>query len=354
VKILYLIPRLEPSGAAKQFSLLATGLPRERFELCVCALGRAGAIAPPLRTAGIQVEELGWHRAFDPGSLWRLGGLAKQFQPDVIHTWGPLALRVARMLPALRGYRLIVSFPFTPSERGPWAGRLERWLLQRAERVAIFGPRERDWALRCGVAEDRVVRLTPGVETKEAAPTKLGLPAQTRCIACIGPLHAGKGFRDAVWAFDILRYVVDNVHLLLIGDGPDRSHLERFVRDSQTTGLVHVLGPRDDVPALLARSEIVWVPSRVAAGVNAALEAQAAGLPVIATRLPELAEVVADGETGYLVPPGDKVALARQARLLLDNAALRGQMGEAGRRRAAERFPVAELVRRCAELYDAH
>jgi glycosyltransferase involved in cell wall biosynthesis len=88
---------------------------------------------------------------------------------------------------------------------------------------------------------------------------------------------------------------------------------------------------------------VVWVPGRHG-GVNAALEAMVAGKPVVASRLPGLAEVVVEGETGFLDEPGDKAELARQTRLLLDDPERRRQFGEAGRRRAAEAFPLQATV----------
>jgi glycosyltransferase involved in cell wall biosynthesis len=78
----------------------------------------------------------------------------------------------------------------------------------------------------------------------------------------------------------------------------------------------------------------------------------AAGRPVIATRLPDLAEIVAEGVAGCLVPPGDKTELARQTRFLLNDPDRRLAYGEAGRRRAVEDFSVEKLVRRCAALYE--
>jgi glycosyltransferase involved in cell wall biosynthesis len=352
LKILYLIHRLEPGGVARQLSLLAAALPRDRFEPLVCTLGRDGALAEPLRRAGVGVEALGWHRAFDPGPLWRLAARARDFRPDVVHTLGPLALRVAGLLPALKSYRRIVSAPFFPYEQKSVPGWLDRWLLRRSERIAVFSPREVETCRRSGVSESRLVRLTPAVARTTAEAAALDLPSGALCVACVGPLEEVKGFRDAIWSYDILRQVLDNVHVVLIGEGSDRPHLERFVHDTQTAELIHLLGPRDDIPALLASADLVWVPSRARGGVNAALEAQAAGRPVIATRLPELAEVIADGQTGVLIPVGDKVALARETRLLLEDRPRRVQMGEAARRHVAERFPVAELVRRCTDLYE--
>jgi glycosyltransferase involved in cell wall biosynthesis len=80
----------------------------------------------------------------------------------------------------------------------------------------------------------------------------------------------------------------------------------------------------------------------------------AAGRPVVASRLPELTEIIVDGETGFLVPPGDKTALARQTRRLLEDADLARRLGEAGRRRAAECFSLARLIQQCSGLYEGN
>jgi glycosyltransferase involved in cell wall biosynthesis len=288
--------------------------------------------------------------AFDIAPLGRLHRLARDWSPDVIHAWQPLALRAAGLLPACRAKRLIVSVPCRFQQRGMTIGRLDRWLLGRAERVAVFGPSEAAWCQKAGIGETKLWRVRPAVAANalDGEPPKLG-----RGIACVGPLEPHKGFRDALWAFDILRTVVPEAEITLIGDGSDRPRLAKFIHDSQTGAQVHLLGPQTDVPALLARSALVWVPSLAPAGVNAALEGMAAGLPVVASRLPELAEAVVNGETGFLVPAGDKVALVRQTRWLLDHDAARRRMGEAARRHVAERFSVGDMVRRFGEMYDA-
>jgi glycosyltransferase involved in cell wall biosynthesis len=116
---------------------------------------------------------------------------------------------------------------------------------------------------------------------------------------------------------------------------------------------VHLLGAVEDVRPVLRRADVVWVPSRRDGGWNVALEAMALGRPVVAARLPGLAELVGEGETGALVAPGDKIGLARQTRLLLDDADRRRRCGEAGRERVRERFAVAGFVRRYLDLYAA-
>src|SRR5260370_273573 len=128
------------------------------------------------------------------------------------------------------------------------------------------------------------------------------------------PGAAPKGLREAVWALDILRHVYDDLHLVIAGAGPDRPRVEAFARSVGAGARVHFTGPCADLGPLLARADLVWVPSLADRGRSAAAEAMGAGRPVVAARWPGLAEVVEDGVTGHLVPPDDKAALARQSR----------------------------------------
>jgi glycosyltransferase involved in cell wall biosynthesis len=169
----------------------------------------------------------------------------------------------------------------------------------------------------------------------------------------VGPLEPSKGLRDAIWAFDILHFVFDDLHLLIIGVGPEAPRLREFAQIARVAGRVHFLGRRADLRTLMAHAEIVWVPSRADRGLNVSLEAMAAGKPVVASRWPMLAETVIDGETGVLVARGDKGALARETRLLLDDAERRTRLGNAGRRRAEERFGLEAMKRRFDEVIRA-
>jgi glycosyltransferase involved in cell wall biosynthesis len=162
-----------------------------------------------------------------------------------------------------------------------------------------------------------------------------------------------KGFRDAVWALDILHYLYSDLHLVLVGNGSDRVRVAHFAQSVGTAERVHFLGRVDSVGPLLRRAAVVWVPSRNQGGICAALEAMAAGRPVVATRTGGLDEIVINGLTGFLVKPGDKAGLARQTRLLLDDPALAARLGEAGRQRVLENFTAARMVQQCERLYAA-
>jgi glycosyltransferase involved in cell wall biosynthesis len=351
MKILFVIPSLDYSGAARQLTLIAEGLSRDRFRVRVCVLSRTAPWVDELRAAGVEVDVLGWKRPFDAAPFVALRRLLIELRPDVVHLWGRTALRASATFGGARGVsRLFVSGALAPGRRTVW---LDRWLMRRAETIVAFGASEADRYRRLGVRAERIAVVAPGVRSAAAPDGSARAEVPTgRLVFGVGPLEPHKGFRDAVWALDILHYLYEDLTLVLAGGGSDRQRLEQFARAGGPGRRVLFLGHRPDLAPWLHAAELAWVPSRAGGGVCAALEAMAAGRPVIAARLPALAEIVADGEVGCLVAPGDKTELARQTRFLLNDPDRRRAYGEAGRRRAAEHFSVDQLVRRCAALYE--
>jgi glycosyltransferase involved in cell wall biosynthesis len=349
-KVLLVLPSLDFGGSARQVCLLAAGLPREGLDVRVCALGGPAPWADGLVAAGVAVDVLGWRRPFDVLPLAALRRLLRSYRPDVVHAWGPAALRAVTAFRS--SARLLVSAALPPGGR---PGMVDRWLLRRADGVLAAGLAQAERYRRLGVAAQRLHVLRLGVAPPEpgAAAAAPGLPPGARVVLGVGPLAPHKGFRDAIWAFDILRFLYADLRLVLLGEGPGRAALEHFARAAGVAPDAHFLGRVPSVGPWLARAEVVWVPSLRPAGVGAALEAMAAGRPVVASDLPELREVVADGETGRLFKPGDKAALARQTRALLEDAGLRRRLGAAAREHARKHFGAAGAVRQAARLYEA-
>ena len=268
------------------------------------------------------MDTSGSGRLFDLGPLAHLRRLVREFAPKVVHAWRLPALRAV----ALSGFkgRLIAS-PLPGGGKRSWLRWLDRRLLRRADRVIAFGETDAGRCAALGVEAQKVVGVQPGIRVLPLPPPAdiAGVPAEGRVLLCVGPLEMAKGYYEAVWAFDILRYPHPDLHLVLVGAGSDRPRLEQFAAAQGNAAFVHFLGPREDIRPLLARAEVVWVPGRVESGVMTALEAMAAGRPVVATRWSRLAEIVREGETGFLVPPADKTALASQTQRLLTDAGLR-------------------------------
>jgi glycosyltransferase involved in cell wall biosynthesis len=352
VILLHLLTTLGYTSAGRQISLLSPLL-RKDFDVHVAALGPDGPMAELLRAAGVPVHSLGSGRRFDFAAVWALRRLVRDLRPAIIHTWRLPALRAARLL---RG-RLRSRFHLVAGELrgGQHMNLFDRRLLRSTNAVIASNPAETGAIQRFGVAPELIHELPPVVaQPAAAAPMpELPLPADAKIIMCIGNLNSAHGFHDAIWAADILRYPIPDVHLVIIGDGPERARLAKFARGiNPAGGHVHFLPARPDAAALLAHAAVVWVPSRSECARQVLLEAMAAERPVIASKLPGFAALVADGQTGMLVPVGDPISLARLTRSLLDAPELANNLGAAARA-AVTAFSPEAVASNYAAMYAA-
>ena len=140
--------------------------------------------------------------------------------------------------------------------------------------------------------------------------------------------------------------------MVIVGDGPERADLERMAQELGIFKRVHFLGYRQDIPEILSALHVVAVPSRQAGFELILAEAMASGVVVVASRVGPIPEVIADGETGILVPPQDHEAFADAIIKLLGQPDRRKRMGEAGRARVRERFSIQRMVSETEALYE--
>ena len=231
-----IIPTLDRAGAEKQLCLLAAGLPRDEFDVHVCALTRGGPLAARLAEAGIPLAVIGKRWKLDPQAFWRLKQHVARLQPDLIHAWmfaantyGYAAARACGVKHFVVGQRCV----------DPWKSRLQlavdRALARRCSRVVVNSEGVRDFYVQHGTPAERVRVIPNGVALPEPPATtrrqllaELELPDDSRLIGLVGRLWPQKRVKDAIWAADLLKVIRDDVHLLVIGDGPQRDRLRRF------------------------------------------------------------------------------------------------------------------------------
>lgn len=350
MRILLLTPSLSYGGAAGQLVVLAPRLAAHGVEARLAVLDGESPWCRRLRDAGVPVELLGWRRLIDPKPFLSLRRLMRTLRPDVVHTSGVHALRAAAVVsPPGRVLAGDALSGLDPRRVRP----LDAWLLRRAGRVLASGDREARRIQSLGVAAERVVvvPLAADVDRPKEMNGACDLPTDARVILCVGPLSRGKGHREAIWAFDILKYLYDDLHLVLVGAGPEREKLEEFARAIGAADRVRFIGSQPDLRGWLARAALVWVPSVRPGGRGATLDAMAAGCCVVATRVPGSGDVIVDGVSGMLVPPGDKAALARQTHKVLEDDCLRRRLGDAARTAARSDFSPDLAAARLAEVY---
>jgi glycosyltransferase involved in cell wall biosynthesis len=355
--ILHLLPHLGPNGAARQVGLVAPAFPPE-IAAHVAVMGDDGVLGEPLRVAQIPLHFLRGSVRYDPTPFRELYRLVKRLRPSVIHAWRRPAMRLAGIVDVWQAFRGRERPSLVMSDllAGRMPHRGDRWLLRRAASVTAHGPAEASALARLGINVDpraiipAAAPAAPKAIDRAAALRALQLPIDARLIVCAGTLESGYGFRDAIWLFDILRYVAGDLWLLILGDGPQRQSLELFSRSiGRGDYRVRFAGIRADVPELMALAEVVWVLGQ-RGGRNAALEAMAAGRVVIGSRRADLAELIRDGETGLLLDPGDKRLFATRTRRILDEYDDRHRMGAAARA-WAERLTATSIAGQWANLY---
>jgi glycosyltransferase involved in cell wall biosynthesis len=358
-RILHIIPTLDRAGAEKQLCLLAKGLARDAFETHVCALTRGGPLAADLAAAGVPTVVIGKRWKLDPQAFWRLKEHVARLQPELIHTWMFAANTYGFAAARACGVKNVVA-----AQRcvDPWKSRLQltidRALARRCRFVLVNSEGVRDFYVRHGTPAERtrviyngVALPDPSTTTRRQLLAELGLPESSRLIGFVGRLWLQKRVKDAIWAADLLKVIRDDVHLLIIGDGPQRNLLHRFRDQCRIGDKVHFLGERGDVPRLMPHFDVLWSTSGYEGQSNAVLEAMAAGVPVVATDIPGTRELVVSGTTGYLVPVGDRASFAKCTQRLLNDPALAAQLGQAAQQRVQSEFSVDKMVARHAQLY---
>ena len=290
---------------------------------------------------------------------------------DVVHVhWvvpnGPIGARLSSrynlpLVVSLHGSDMAVS------ERSRAIGRATRWSLRRSAAVTAPSGDLLERARRLG-ASGVLERVSYGVDagafevaagTVEALRMRLGLCSENIVVAGVGRLIPVKGFEYLVGAHAAAVASVPELRLVLVGDGDGRRALEERVRSlgvSDTVILTGAVAPRE-IPALMAASDIVSVPSVHHGGYvdglpNVALEAMAAGKPVVGSRVGGIPELICDGENGLLVPEKDAAALADALVILARDPALRARLGASGRKEIRTERIWETVGRRFVEIYE--
>ncbi|HWE43866.1 MAG TPA: glycosyltransferase [Gemmatimonadaceae bacterium] len=227
---------------------------------------------------------------------------------------------------------------------------LDRRFLRFMDAVVCVSEGQAVKVRRCGVPAKitRVIHnaIDPGRfgqsdrRPRETASEFFARPIDALVIA-VGRLSPEKGFDDFIAAAQIVLQEAPDVGFLLIGDGPLRSELQRAIDGRALGARVVLTGFRDDVDRILSDADILVQTSHTEGLPNVILEAAAAQVPVVATAVGGTPEVVADGQSGYLVPPRDTAAIAERLLELLRSPELRSRMGSAGRKRVQAHFSFA-------------
>jgi glycosyltransferase involved in cell wall biosynthesis len=351
-RVLFVVPDLGLTGSSRQVSLLAPVLRRQGWDIHVINLGGGGLFASALERDGVPIRWLRKKRSLDPRPWLELRRLIDEIGPRIVHAWRRPALQVASpVVRWLGGPRLVASdIPGEMSYR--WA---DRWMLQKAAVVVASTTTERTKLVEAGITAERSTTIPLAVGSskdvdRQAILQELRIPANSRLVLTAGTLELERGFREAIWGFEILKHVYPDIWLVIVGDGPSRRDLEDFAQTvSQGDNRIRFAGVRDDVPNLLSLADVTWVLGKQG-GRNATIEAQAAGCPIVARDRPELRELIGSELSDYLIPSADRHELTRRTRQILDDPEVGRRIKEFGQSRVQE-FGAKRVAELWSELY---
>jgi len=360
IKVLHLVTSLEVGGA--QHGMLL-GLPRfdsDQYEHIVCSIMDRMQMASQFREAGIEVRSLGLSRKTDIGVVLRLRALLKEMRPDVLHTYLLHGNILGRLIGRLVGVPVIIGSERTIGQARKWgrlATRLTNPLTDAVEVNSEIGGRaiERD----LGVPSEKIELVRSGLDLsvfssanrRDELRSEFGVTADQHLIVYMGRLRTVKGVEFGIRAFATALEQLPNIRMVLAGEGDQRNFLGSLVSELGISEQVEFLGVRNDVPELLGAADSVLMPSLTEGFPRTAIEAMAAGKPVIATNVGGTPEAVIDGETGILVPARDSDALSAAIVRLVGDTDLQARLAQAGRKRAEKNYSVDRYVSRLDELY---
>jgi len=343
MKVLH-VHRIGGIGGSERHLLTLLPALRERG-LDVSFLGLddpARAPEPFYEALGVPFRRLRAPRDVDPALAWQVRKETRAV--DLVHTH----LVHADVYGALGARRLVsTKHNDDPFRTGPFRF-VERILARRAARIiAITHALAHFQVERVGLPAAKVEVVPYGLDDLPAAwgaNAPDPVPPDARVLLCVCRLERQKGVDTAIAALPHL----PNTHLVVLGEGPERAELESLARRLDVP--VYLPGRVPDVAAWLRRADALVHPVRWEGFGLAVLEAMLAGLPVVATRVSALPELVVDGVTGVLVPPDDPESLAQAVERMLASPS---EYGERGRARAREEFSVAQMVDHTLAVYES-
>ncbi|OFW66996.1 MAG: hypothetical protein A2Z12_07000 [Actinobacteria bacterium RBG_16_68_21] len=311
-----------------------------------------------LRAAGVDVRSLDLAGWWDPRGPRRLTGLIDRLAPDVLHSHLKHADVVAGRVAGKIGVPHVSTLHVIEDRVGGLAARKRDWAAHRRMRSAALtiavSDALRSWYLATFPERpERVVTLRNGVpdpgrfEPAECAEIRaeIGVPEDAVVATTVAVLRPGKGHDVLMEA----AAAVDGVVFVIVGDGPNMPDIRRRAAALPAERIVFT-GFRDDVPRLLAASDLVVHPALFDALPTALIQALAAGIPTVASDVGGIPEIVVPG-AGVLVPPGDPVSLAAAIGSLADDGDSRRWMGKAARERFDQEFDGGAWARRLVAMY---
>lgn len=349
-------------GADQQILTLAKAMRARGHEVRIMALAPLGPMGEEAQRAGIPTESLELRRnPTHAGRILRLGSSIRRWRPDVLHSHMVHANLLASAVRPFTGVPALVATIHSINDGGRVWMAAYRASSAVVDRFTIISRLAAERYISIGAVPRRLVQVVPNAvdvewfrrqpEAGASIRRELGLGDAFLWLA-VGRFEEAKDYRTMIGGFARLSESRPNSHLLLVGKGSLRESVEQLVRAHHLEGQVHFLGVRRDVPHIMSAADGYVLSSAWEGMPVVLLEAAAVELPIVATRVGGVAEVVEDGRSGLLVPPGNPEALAdAMKRIEQMRKEERQAMGAQGRALVERQYATSHIMDVWERLY---
>jgi glycosyltransferase involved in cell wall biosynthesis len=358
MRILQVLAGLHLGGAEQLTAELCAWLQRQRHEAIVANLTEEVTLLPVFRKRGVRVEQAIDRELYSRVYPRRLISLLYHYRPDVVHCHNTAWLKSAA---ACRWTRTPCVFTLHNYHEA-WLLQHRRWLRWASGAtdyvVGVAPGIDRLMVEILGIPPERAVYIrngVPDIYQPEPPPPQwnANVPTGARVMGMVGRFDwQQKDQATLVRAFSLVISKMEGVHLVFIGDGASRAQVECLTQELGVANRVHFLGLRQDVSVLLHALEVFVLSSNVEGESLAILEAMSAQRPIVATAVGGTPGLLANGECGLLVPPGDPQAMAEAILELLTNKEKAQQLARNARQRFLEHFTIDAMGRRYLGVYE--
>jgi glycosyltransferase involved in cell wall biosynthesis len=364
MRIFFLSTSMGMGGADSQLLSAAQELRSRGHEVLIVSLTPLGPMGLEARSLGIPTESLEMRRGFpDPRGLLRLVRLVRSWRPDVVHSHMVHANLMARAVRLIAPVPALVSTIHNIFEGGRLRMAAYRLTNTLVDHMTIVSQAAFDRFVGDGIVPKDILRVVPnGVDMArfrsassgagQSVRLSLGLTEGGFVWLAVGRFEVAKDYPTMLRAFAKVREQEPRAVLLLVGRGSLQKETEALARELGLGTGVRFLGVRSDVPEVMSAADGYVMSSAWEGMPMVLLEAAAAGLPIVATRVGGNYEVVRQGETGFLVPPSDHEALGlAMLRLSQLSEPERRAMGERGREHVRAHYDLGRVAERWEDLY---
>ena len=363
IRVLALMEASSVTGPAKNLIALAqqarasqAEVSPVQFSICTFLRGRGtetNAFIKRVECAGLDLHPIAERFAFDARIIPQIRAVVQTVRPHLIQSHSCKSHFLVRFTGMHRDCRWVAfHHGYTCTDvKNRLYNQLDRWSLRAADRVITVCAPFASHLRKIGVPPDRIIIQHNSVKPfTPATPRlvmqlrdKIGLPPDAVAILCVGRLSREKAQIDLLEALGRLRRngFDRKFAVVIVGDGPERDRIRRRAKQLGISDLMFMVGQQSDVIPFFTMAELMVLPSHSEGSPNVLLEAMAAGLPSIATRVGGVPELVRDGESALLVPADDPEALANAIRRALSDLALRKRLGSNARDIARHYAPEA-------------